>query len=126
MLHDVVVAVRIDADMRIKGSSEINDRGEDAVCVRLTGDAVDYPVRLVRKPGPFDVIIGRLRRGQQSKITDDTGGLMPGRAGIFYDIPAAPGDVGKEKVLPRKAGGGPLFIIAVHAHDSLGGFEDRP
>ena len=60
---------------------------------------------------------------------------MPGRAG--HDVMAGPdrpsrlndkgspsGDVAKKKGVPGESGGAPLVMVAVCAHDSLGGLED--
>ena len=50
----------------------------------------------------------------------------PDRPSVFNDKTSSPGDVAEEEGIIREAGGGPLVVIAVGAHNSLGGLEDGP
>ena len=67
------------------------------------------------------------------------GGKMPGHAGhdgrVFVmagpdrpsrldDKSTPTGNVAKKKGVPGKSGGAPLIMVAVCAHDGLGGLED--
>ena len=44
MLHDVVVLVRVDADIAISFKAEVHDALEDTMRVGIAGDAVDHVV----------------------------------------------------------------------------------
>ena len=46
MLHDAVVAMRVDAQVRLCGRTELDDAVEYAVNVRITGYAVDDVIGL--------------------------------------------------------------------------------
>ena len=54
---------------------------------------------------------------------------MPGQAGHdggFHDKTSSADDVAEEEGVVGEAGGGPLVVVAVGAHDTLGGLEDGP
>ena len=46
MLHNLVVAVSIYADVRIMREAEFHDAAEDTVNIRITGNPMDYMIRL--------------------------------------------------------------------------------
>ena len=50
----------------------------------------------------------------------------PDRPSVFNDKASSPGDVAEEEGVVGEAGGGPLFEVAIGAHDVLGGLEDGP
>ena len=150
VLHDAVVAVGVDAEMRIAGGREINDRREDSVGIRVARHSVDDAVRLVGEPGAVDVGVGGFGRRKEGEVADNrvldstfgsvrNGSVPVGRSDDLVistkrsawrdlvtqkDVPATKVDVAQEEVLRREAGGGPLLEVAVGAHDGLGGLED--
>jgi hypothetical protein len=51
VLHNLVVAMGVYADIRIMREAEIHDAAEDAVSLRVAGYSMDYMIRLcVIKP----------------------------------------------------------------------------
>ena len=65
VLHDKVVLVGVDADVCISREAEVHDVAEDAVDIRITGNAMDDVIRL-DVIQPFTIVylrVGRLRRG---------------------------------------------------------------
>ena len=46
MLHNLVVAVSVYADVRIMREAEFHDATEDAVSIWITGNAMYYMIRL--------------------------------------------------------------------------------
>ena len=46
MLHNLVVTMGVYADVRIMGEAEIHDAAEDAVSIWITGNSMDYMIRL--------------------------------------------------------------------------------
>ena len=70
VLHDGVVAMSVDADIGVVGETEIHDGGEDAVDIRIAGDAVDDMVGLyiVKPRAAVDLVIGRIWRREEGEI----------------------------------------------------------
>ena len=46
MLHNLVVAMGVYADIRIMCEAEIHDAAEDAVSIGVAGNTMDYMIRL--------------------------------------------------------------------------------
>ena len=63
VLHDVVVAVGVDADVAVVGETPFYNCTEDAVDVREAGYAVDYVIgeSVVQPVAVKDFAVGRLR-----------------------------------------------------------------
>ena len=70
VLHDAVVAVRVDAQVRVARGGEVDDRRKDSVVLRIARDAVDDTVGLVGEPGAVDAVVRGLRRGEEGEIAD--------------------------------------------------------
>ena len=118
VLHDPVVLVRVDPDVRIGGEGIVHDGGEHAVDLRQAGDAVDDVVgkRVVQPLPVFDIGIGRFRRGHEGEVADDTAFLRQDTSGVAV------------QVLFNVRNGGvavhPLIRVAAVAHDALGCVQD--
>ena len=50
----------------------------------------------------------------------------PDRPSVFNDKTSSAGDVVEEEGIIGEAGGRPLVVVAVGAHNGLGGLEDGP
>ena len=125
MLHDAVVAVGVDAEVRIARGGKVDDGGENAVYVRVTGDAVDDAVGLIGEPGAVDVVVGGFGRWKEGEVRDKRF-LDSASGSARNDKPSSAGDVAEEEGVIGKSGGGPLVVVTVGAHDPLGGLEDGP
>ena len=68
VLHDAVVAVRVDAQVRVSRGGEIDDRRKDPMVLRVARDAVDDTVGLVGEPGAVDIIVRWLRGGKKGEV----------------------------------------------------------
>ena len=54
MLHDMIVSVGVDADVRIMRETEVHDATEYTVSIGITGNPMDYMIRLfIIKPLTF-------------------------------------------------------------------------
>ena len=73
VLHNLVVAVSVYADVRIMGEAESHNASEDAVSIWITGYSMDYMIRLnIINPLTFiDLGISRFWGWQKSKIAND-------------------------------------------------------
>ena len=88
VLHDMVVLVSVDTDVCITREAEVHDVAEDAVNVRITGNAMDdmigsYVVL------PFTIVylrVGRFRGGQESKIAHDMTIIFYDKATMLFRI----------------------------------------
>ena len=118
VLHDAVVAVRVDTDVAVAGEGELHDSVEDAVRFRETGDAVDDVVGLaVVEPLPVvDSAVGGLGRGQEGEVGHDA-------TVVFHHEGAVSLHVCPHR-LQRRVPVDPLLRIAVGRHDALGGCEN--
>ena len=73
MLHDDVVAVRVDADVAVAGEGELHHAAEDAVRAMFAAHAVDYVVGegIVEPLTVVNLLVGRFRRWQKREIAHD-------------------------------------------------------
>ena len=110
--------------------------------IRIARHPVDDAVRLVGEPGAVDNVVGGFGGREEGEVRDDArSGEMPGQAGhdglsfvmagpdrpsVFNDKASSAGDVAEEEGVVGEAGGGPLVVVAVGAHNGLGGLEDGP
>ena len=74
MLHDVVVPMRIDPDIRILREAPVHDGAEHAVHMGITGYPVYHMVGAVIQPGTaLYIAVGGFGRGDEGEIADRTG-----------------------------------------------------
>ena len=97
---------------------------------------------MMSEPGAVDDVVGWFRGREEGEVRDDArGDEMPGQAGhdgfsfvmagpdrpsVFDNKTSSTGNVAEEEGVVGEAGGGPLGVVAVGAHDALGGLEDGP
>ena len=117
MLHDVVVTVGIDAQMRDLAFTVSEDFREDALFHAVCGDPVDRAVGGVGQPGAvFDMGIGSI-------FPDDKGEHTVDCMGIAAEMELSFLYIFKEQFSMRIAVR-PLGIVAVLCHKSSGVFVD--
>ena len=74
MLHDAVVPMRIDPDIRILREAPVHDGAEHAVHMGITGYPVYHMVGAVIQPGTaLYIAVGGFGRGDEGEIADRTG-----------------------------------------------------
>ena len=111
---------------------------------RIARHPVDDAVRPVGEPGAVDDVVGRFRGGEKCEVRDDrfldsAFGFARNDNGFVIstktqrvawrnldDKASSAGDVAEEEGIIGEAGGGPLVVVAVGAHNGLGGLEDGP
>ena len=132
MLHDMIVPVRIDAEMRIATLCKCNDCLENAMYIGIAGNAVENSVRLPGHPCTVNAGIGRFRRGKKGKIADDpapgnrsdvSGGPVFGRS--LDHEGSSPFYVPLQKLRTRETRRRPLVEVPLRTHDGLGRLEHR-
>ena len=114
MLHDEVVAVRVDADVRVLRETEVHDVVKHMMHVRITADAMDHMIRL-RVIQPLAVVyprVGRFRRRDECEIRDDTSVFL-------YHMARMPLHIGRNHRFGRIAVD-PLVHVAGRPHDLPG------
>ena len=69
VLHNLVVVVSIYADIRIMREAEFHDAAEYAVSIWITGNAMDYMIRLnIINPLSFiDLVVSGFGDGRKAK-----------------------------------------------------------
>ena len=120
MLHDMVVPVRIDAEMRIAMLCKCNDCLENAMYIGIAGNAVENSVRLPGHPCTVNAGIGRFRRGKKGKIAGEP---VFGRS--LDHEGSSPFYVPLQKLRTRETRRRPLVEVPVRTHDGLGRLEHR-
>lgn len=74
MLHDAVVPMRIDPDIRILREAPVHDGAEHTVHMGITGYSVYHMVGAVIQPGTaLYIAVGGFGRGDEGEIADRTG-----------------------------------------------------
>ena len=118
VLHDAVVAVRVDADVALPREAELHDILEDAVCLRETRDAVDDVVRLcVIKPlAVVDPGVRGLRTWQEREVGHNAAGLLNHVTARFRHV--------RPHNLQRGIAVVPLAPVAVSDHYGPGSSEN--
>ena len=113
VLHDSVVAVRVDADVLLVGKAEVHDVAEDAVDVGSARDAMDDVIGqgVVEPLAVVDFRVGGLGRAQKRKIAHNPSVFLDDEAAILCDV----GPYRFERGVSLS----PLRGIARRCHDAL-------
>ena len=88
VLHDSVVAVRVDADVLLVGKAEVHDVAEDAVDVGSARNAMDDVIGqgVVEPLAVVDFRVGGLGRAQKRKIAHNPSVFLDDEAAILCDV----------------------------------------
>ena len=88
MLHDGIVSVRIDAEVRVTGKTEIENGGKDMVCLWETCNAVDDMIgqSVVQPFTLIDCAVGGVGRGEEGKIADNTSSVEDDEAAVTLHV----------------------------------------
>ena len=88
MLHNLVVAVSIYADVRIMREAEFHDAAEDTVNITITGNPMDYMIRLksINPLSFIDLVVSGFWGWQKSKVADDLATVLNDKAAISFHI----------------------------------------
>ena len=113
VLHDKVVLMGVDADVRIMRKAEVHDAAEDSVNIRIAGYTMYY---MIRKGiiCPLTIIylrVGWLRGWQECEIADNTPFILNDKAAVLFHI--------VEDDLLRRVAIAPLVYVARLSHNSL-------
>ena len=124
MLHDKVVLVGIDADVCIMGEAEVHDVAEDAVNIRVAGNAM-YDMIGFYVIQPFAIVylrVSRLRGGQKSEIADNLLWRLVLTIALFNDKTSMLLHIVQENSL-RRVAVSPLVHVARRPHNLLRGLH---
>ena len=88
MLHNLVVAVSVYADIRVIRKAELHDAAKDTVSLRVAGNAMDDMIRLrIIYPLTFiDLGISRFWGWQKSKIAYNAAFILNDKTAIPFQI----------------------------------------
>ena len=89
MLHDSVIPVGVNANIRFMGEAVIHYIAEDTMYVRIAGDTMNHMIRL-RVIQPLTIVnfrISRLRRWQESEIANDATCLFQDKFCFIQESP---------------------------------------
>ena len=93
VLHDMVVAMRVDADIPVVTEAEVDDGAEDAMRLGDACNTVDDMIRLlIVEPLPTLYLgVGGFRRRQEGEVGHDRAIVDNHKGSTFFDV--APDDI---------------------------------
>ena len=119
VLHDSIVTMGVNANVRVMGETEVHDTAEYTMSIWVTGYAVDYMIRafIIKPLAVIDSGISWFRGRKKSKVTDYF-------SLVFNNIATTLFHVGHDDCF-RRIAVSPLVHVAGLSHYLLRGIHDQ-